>query len=196
MRKKEAVSLIELIVALCMITVMVLTIGSVGNSLYAMKRDIIDRQLSTVQGNLAMSTIFERILRGTETTGPGGGSVVLDISPDGTSVSYKRFSLEEKIWKDADKIKATQSKIGAGGVRETVAETTILTNVASLKFNRDVKVPAPAAGSGIDPLNNRLNIEVVLKDEVGESGEILKKGETFRTCVQPRNEFTPIGLID
>lgn len=180
MGTKKAVSLVELIIALSMVTVLVLAIGTVSNSLFAMKRDIIDKQQPAIQGNLAIASIFERVLRGSE----GAGSI-LNISPDGTSVSYSRFGIQEVIWLDAHDPNNKLIKIKQTGAAGQVKESAILTDVASLKFDRDDRYPVPAAGSGVDPQNNRLNVEIALNS-----------GETFRTCVQPRNEYTVIGVID
>jgi len=163
MRKTRAVTLIELLIAISLIGVLVITMSSLASSLYAMKRDLLDKQQPLIQGNLALATTFERVLR----TGIRGTRPAYDITSNGTYLTYYRVrelgpTETGEIWLEGDKIMYKE---------EDSPEKVILANVSALNFVKDYE--------------NRLAVNITLKS-----------GEKFRTCVQPRNDFTPQAVVN
>lgn len=124
MRKKRAVTLVELLISIAMIGILVLAISSTGASLYAMKKNVLDKQAPSVQAQLALATIFERVLRATLTT--AGPQAAFTISNGGTKVSYKLSGHTEDIWWDT----ASKNVYYNDGVNTR----TILRGVHSLNF--------------------------------------------------------------
>lgn len=120
---KKGITLVELLLALSLIGVMVVSISSVGNTLYGMKKDFLEKEGTVIKGHLAAATIFERVLRATAIT---AGSA-FNISGDGTMVTYKRNTTEERIWLDKDSIKYFDGDV----------EKILLTGVKSLEFVKD-----------------------------------------------------------
>jgi len=158
MRKVRAVTLVELLIAISLIGVLVVAMSSLGSSLYAMKTDLLDKQQPLIQGNLALASIFERVLRASAV----GSQAAFTISDQGRRLEYTRSGIDEKIWLEGDTIKYQEGDN---------PEKVILKGVQSLNFVRDYE--------------NRLAVNITLSS-----------GEKFRTCVQPRNEFTPQGVIN
>lgn len=157
MRRKRAVTLVELIIAISLIGFLAIATSSIGSSLYTMKRDTLDKQQPLIQGHFATATIFERVLRAADiTTGPA-----FTISNNDKTLQYVRSGVTEKIWQDGNTIKYNDGS----------SERIILKDIQSLNFSRDFE--------------NRLAVSITLSS-----------GENFRTCVQPRNEFTPQAVIN
>lgn len=159
MKKEKSVTLVELIIAISLIGVMAITMGSLGTSIYAMKKDVFDKQESSIQGHLAIATIFERVLRAeAKTSGPA-----FTISDGGKTLQYKRSGKTETIRLDdaTDTIKYDDGS----------SVSIILRDAKTLNFSQDYQ--------------NRLAVLITLNND-----------ETFRTAVQPRNEFTPQGTIN
>jgi prepilin-type N-terminal cleavage/methylation domain-containing protein len=95
MRRKKGVTLAELLIALVLLGMMVIFIGSIGNSLFSMKKQVLDKNEGAIQGNVALATIFERVLRsdgGSEYAITDGGA------GPGTKVTYKVFGRLESIY--------------------------------------------------------------------------------------------------
>ncbi|MDD5668408.1 MAG: prepilin-type N-terminal cleavage/methylation domain-containing protein [Candidatus Omnitrophica bacterium] len=154
---KKGVTLMELLIALGLIGVMGIFIGSIGTEMYVMKKEFLDKQQPLIQGHIASMTIFERVLR----SGSIGVNAGYTISADGKQLDYKRGGTAEKIWLEGNVIKYSDGQ----------TEKAILKDVKNLQFTQD--------------FGHRLAVEIDLNS-----------GETFRTCVQPRNEFTPSSCID
>jgi prepilin-type N-terminal cleavage/methylation domain-containing protein len=91
MRRNKGVTLAELLIALVLLGMMVIFIGSIGNSLFSMKKQVLDKNEGAIQGNVALATIFERVLRS-----DGGSSYT--ITDGGTRVNYKVFGRLESIY--------------------------------------------------------------------------------------------------
>jgi prepilin-type N-terminal cleavage/methylation domain-containing protein len=125
MSREKGVTLIELIIALGLIGVMGITTGSIGISLYSLKREVLDKQEPWIQGHLATSAIFERVLRAAVvSTGPA-----FTILDNGKTLTYSRAGTTEKIWLDGPN---NTIKYYDGA-----SEKVILTNVGSCLFEQD-----------------------------------------------------------
>lgn len=93
MREKKAVTLVELLITLSLMAVLVIIMGSLGGSFYSLKKNFLDKQQSSAQGHLAITTIVERVLRGG--TGTSGGGYT--ISDSGARLDYTRSSPTGRI---------------------------------------------------------------------------------------------------
>lgn len=165
MSGKRAITLLELLLALALLGVLVLSISSLSSSLSSLKKDLLEKQRPFIQGQLATATIFERILRsGTLLPNYSAGQTAYTISDGGYRVAWTKSNIKETIWQDGDKLMYDD---GLGGGNQT-----LLTGVSYVQFGR--------------PFNNDV-LSVNIK---------LTNGETARTYVQPRNQFTPQGLIN
>lgn len=159
MRQERAVTLVELLIAISLIGALVIVTTGIGNSFYAIKRDLLDKQQSSIQGNLAMATIFERVLRAATIT----SGAAFTISNNGKTLQYAKSGATETIWLDEN---TNTIKYNDGS-----SERVILNDVMSLNFFQDYQ--------------SRLAVNLTLSS-----------GENFRTAVQPRNQFTPRGIIN
>ncbi|MFA5363119.1 MAG: prepilin-type N-terminal cleavage/methylation domain-containing protein [Candidatus Omnitrophota bacterium] len=126
MKNTKGVTLLELLIALGLLGVMVVFIGSIGSEMYAMKKEFLDKQQPYVQGHVASMTMFERILRA-GTTSPGTSAATYTISDDGTAIEYKRSGLTERMSLAGSSIKYSDGS----------AEKVILKDVKSLHFEQD-----------------------------------------------------------
>ncbi len=158
MKKRKGITLVELIVAIALVSVLVLAVSVMEHSFYKMKTGILDKQVPAIQGNLALATMFERILRaGSEST----AATAFAISPGGAEISYNRGSTPERFYLDGNAIK----------YRSGDTEKVILRGVKTLRFSNDYA--------------NRTTVNIELEN-----------GDTFRTSVQPRNQFTPRSVVN
>ena len=126
MKNTKGVTLLELLFALGLIGVMVVFIGSIGNEMYAMKKEFLDKQQPYVRGHIASMTIFERVLRA-GTSNPGSRAATYTISADGTQIEYKRAGLSEKIFLADNNVKYNDGS----------SEKELLKDVKSLQFTQD-----------------------------------------------------------
>lgn len=176
MKRQKGVTLLELLIAIAMVAILVAILGSTAASLYAMKKDILDKQGNSIRAQLAMATIFERVLRAaaTTTTTTGGptpaafkvydsnGNDITDTRAPGVKITYKTTAgVTQTIWKEGSDLKYDDGSY----------TRTLLKDIAQIAFSKDYQ--------------NRLGYEVTLQD-----------GQRFKTCVQPRNEFTVRGTIN
>lgn len=159
MKKERSVTLIELMLAIILIGAMSIAIGSIGSSLYAMKKKIFDKQGTTIQGHVTVAAVFERVLR----AGSLSSNPAFAILDDGNTLQYKKLGTTERIWLDDE-----QDTIN---YHDGSSTSVILRDVKTLNFVQDYE--------------NRLAVEITLNN-----------GETFRTAVQPRNQFTPMSIIN
>ncbi|MFA5362533.1 MAG: prepilin-type N-terminal cleavage/methylation domain-containing protein [Candidatus Omnitrophota bacterium] len=126
MKNNTGVTLLELLIALGLLGLMVVFIGSIGSEMYAMKKEFIDRQQPFVQGHIASMAMFERILRA-GTSSPGTSAATYTIAEDGSSIEYRRSGLTERIFLTGSSIKYSDGS----------AEKIILKDVKNLRFAQD-----------------------------------------------------------
>jgi hypothetical protein len=126
MRNAKGVTLMELLIALGLLGMMVIFIGSIGSEMYAMKKEFLDKQQPFVQGHIASMTAFERLLRAGPSS-PASSAPAYTISDDGTAIDYSRGGQTERIFLAGSSIKYSD---GSG-------EKTILNDVKSLQFTQD-----------------------------------------------------------
>ena len=89
-----------------------------------MKTGTLDKQIPAIQGNLALATIFERVLRSGSLS---QNTEAFTVSPDGKTLEYKRGGNAESFY-----LVGRELKYKAGN-----AEKAILNNVLSLQFSKD-----------------------------------------------------------
>ncbi len=162
MKKNNAVTLIELIIAVSLLGILFLTISITASTLYSMKKDVMKNQQELVQGTQASLLIFERLLRA-EGNSTNSTQPAFIIASANTSVSYNLpGGARETIYKEGNTLKYCD------GVHPC---RVILSCVNKVNFANDYQ---KRLAVDIDMCNN----------------------QTIRTCVQPRNEFTPRGSIN
>lgn len=132
----NSVTLLELLISLAMIGVIIMSISSIGNTLYDMKKSILDKQQPVIQGTLATVIIFERVLRAVSNT---PGIPAFTISDGCRHLQYIRSGINEEIWLEDNKIKYREG---------TNPDKIILDNVNNLCFTQD--------------FNNRLAMDINL----------------------------------
>lgn len=169
MKRKKAVTLLELVIAMALLAVMTATTTTSFISIKSLRQNFLNREAGFAQANLAVATVFERALR------TGGGAVgvsAFTIEPGGRTVVLRRLvgaaTLTERIWFDS----ATHE---VKYVLGTQPDKVILKGVQDLWFSNDF--------SG--DFGQRLALEVTLQD-----------GQKIRTSVQPRNQRTPQAVIN
>jgi hypothetical protein len=126
MKNTKGVTQMELLIALGLLGLMSIFIGSIGSEMYAMKKEFLDRQQPFVQGHIASMTAFERILRA-GTASPGTNAPSYIISDDGSAIEYKRSGSAERIYLAGSSIKYSDGS----------AEKVILNDVKNLQFAQD-----------------------------------------------------------
>ncbi|MDD2702391.1 MAG: prepilin-type N-terminal cleavage/methylation domain-containing protein [Candidatus Omnitrophica bacterium] len=126
MKNNTGVTLLELLIALGLLGLMVVFIGSIGSEMYAMKKEFLDKQRPFVQGHIASMTMFERILRA-GTSSPGTSATTYTIAEDGSAIEYKRSGLTERIFLAGSSIRYSDGS----------AEKVILKDVKNLRFAQD-----------------------------------------------------------
>ena len=126
MKNKKGVTLLELLIALGLLGLMVVFIGSIGSEMYAMKKEFLDKQQPFVQGHIASMAMFERILRAGSSS-PGTSAATYTIAEDGSAIEYKRSGLTERIFLAGSSIKYSDG----------TAEKVILKDVKDLRFEQD-----------------------------------------------------------
>jgi hypothetical protein len=125
MKRKQGITLVELIVAVVLVTVLIFGVSVVESSFYKMKTGTLDKQIPAIQGNLAMATMFERVLR----SGSSNDTVpAFTISADSKTLELKRGGNTESFYLDGSDLKYNDGK----------AVKVILRNVKSLQFSKDV----------------------------------------------------------
>lgn len=140
MNKTKAVTLIELIIAISLVVILVATISAVTSTLLAMKRDILDKQLASIQGNMGLAAIFERALRATPTNPTEPTFTIVSPSQIELPKTDAGIPVTEKIWLDS----AADTIVYNNGIKDKV----LLSGVKSLLFVKDYE--------------KRLAVEVVL----------------------------------
>ena len=167
MRNKQAVTLVELVIAMSLLALMAATTTISFVSIKSLRQNFLNREESFAQANLAAAAIFERALR-------TGGSVgtepfTIPMADAGRKVLLRRVTsggstITETIWFEnaTNKVKY---QIGAE------AEKVLLNDVSYLMFVNDVE--------------GRLAYELTMQD-----------GQRIRTSVQPRNQRTPKAIIN
>ena len=126
MKNNRGISLLELLIALGLLGLMVVFIGSISSELYAMKKEFLEKQQPYVQGHIASMAMFERILR-SGSGNPGTSVPNYTISGNGSQIEYKRAGLTEKLYLDGTNIKYSDGS----------SEKVILKDVKSLQFKQD-----------------------------------------------------------
>ncbi len=126
MKNAKGVTLMELLIALGLLGLMVIFIGSIGSEMYAMKKEFLDKQQPLVQGHIASMTMFERILRAGGVSS-GSSAAVYTIAEDGTAIEYKRSGLTERLFLAGSSIKYSDGS----------TEKVLLKDVKDLKFEQD-----------------------------------------------------------
>ncbi|MCX5708674.1 MAG: prepilin-type N-terminal cleavage/methylation domain-containing protein [Candidatus Omnitrophica bacterium] len=125
MKSKKGITLVELIVAVVLVAVLIFGVSVVESSFYKMKTGTLDKQLPAIQGNLALATIFERVLR---SGSPNNTLPAFTISADSKTLEFKRGGVTESFYLDGGDLKYNDGK--------TVK--VILRNVKSVQFSKDV----------------------------------------------------------
>jgi prepilin-type N-terminal cleavage/methylation domain-containing protein len=125
MKRKNGITLVELIVAVVLVAVLVLGVSVVESSFYKMKTGTLDKQLPAIQGNLALATMFERVLRAGS---PNNTLPAFTVSADSKTLQVARGGVTELFYLDGSDLKYNDGK--------TVK--VILRNVKSLQFSEDV----------------------------------------------------------
>ena len=175
MKSKKGFTLVELIVAIVLVGVLIIAISSVESSFYGLKAGFLDKQAPAIKGNMALATIFERMLRaGSENKSSKAAS--FSISQDGTRLDFTKMTptkTDEHFYLDNKSLKYDS----AGRV------TTLLTDVRALKFFGDMN-GTDAQGKD-NHVANRLTVEITLDNN-----------DTFRTSVTPRNQFTAKQVVN
>ncbi len=136
MGKKKGFTLVELVIAIVLAVGLIVAISAIESSFYGLKATFLDKQATAVKGNLAMATIFERVLR----AGTMQKSAAFLISAKGSQLDYKRGTVSESFFLSKGSLKY---KSGS-------REITLLTGVNSLKFS--------------DEMPNRLTVEMTLSN--------------------------------
>lgn len=124
MKRKQGITLVELIVAIVLVAALVLGVSVVESSFFRMKTGTLDKQIPAIQGNLALATIFERVLRSGSQNQTGAA---FTVSADKKMIEYKRGNIVESFFLDGHELKYKSGD----------AEKVILRNVLSLQFSRD-----------------------------------------------------------
>ncbi len=169
MRRKKAITLLELIIAMALLTVMTATTTTSFISIKSLRQNFLNREAGFAQANLAVATVFERALR----TGGAVGVSAFTIQPDGRMVELRRLvggtTVNERIWFDSATHEVKYRF-------ENDPDKVILRGVQNLWFSNDYTGPSNS---------RRLALELTLQD-----------GQKLRTSVQPRNQRTPQAVIN
>ena len=191
--RRRGFSLIEITVASLVASVMLVGGWNVAGSL-ARSQQLIRQVDPAVEAHLALGTVVERVLRAGSTS---KHTPAVQPARNHMGVAYWRTSPElagtrvkEEIWFEASDASASSSE--ENGAFEIVLQSDSGNGV--LKLDEDVDQPGNervilrnvrGANFRLDYQRNRLAVEIELKD-----------GARFRTAVQPRNQFTPQGLVN
>ena len=89
MKRKTGFTLVELIVAIVLVSVLIIAISSVESSFYGLKAGFLDKQAPAIRGNLALATIFERVLRAGSKS---ASTASFSITEDGTVLKFTRLT--------------------------------------------------------------------------------------------------------
>jgi hypothetical protein len=125
MKRTQGITLVELIVAVVLVAALIVGVGVVESSFYKMKTGTLDKQIPAIQGNLALATIFERVLRSGSATQRVENAFT--ISADNKTLEYKRGTVAESFYLDGNDLK----------YKEGAKEKVILRNVQALQFHND-----------------------------------------------------------
>jgi Tfp pilus assembly protein FimT len=124
MKRKQGITLVELIVAIVLVSALVLGVSVVESSFYKMKTGTLDKQIPAIQGNLALATIFERVLR---SGSQSQNTAAFTISADSKTIEYKRGNSVESFFLAGHDLK----------YKTADSEKVILRNVQDLRFSKD-----------------------------------------------------------
>jgi len=124
MKIKQGITLVELIVAIVLVVGLVIGVTVVEISFFKLKSGTLDKQVPAIQGNLALATIFERLLRAGSLS---QNNELFTISADNKTLEYRRSSTLESFYLDGRDLKY---RVGS-------TEKVILRNVQDLRFGRD-----------------------------------------------------------
>jgi hypothetical protein len=125
MKRKQGITLVELIVAIVLVTALIFGVSVVESSFYKMKTGTLDKQLPAIQGNLALATIFERVLRAGAKSQTDPNAFI--ISTDNKNLTFTRGGVTESFYLVGSDLKYKNGD----------AEKVILRNIRSLQFSND-----------------------------------------------------------
>jgi len=128
MRRKRGVTLLELIIAVTLLTVITATTTASFISIKSLRKNFLNRDETFVRGNLAVATVVERALR----SGAGMGATAFTIEDGGRSVTLRRHGGTDKIWLEPS---TKEVKYKEGDDTEKV----ILRAVENLTFTNDFR---------------------------------------------------------
>jgi Na+-transporting NADH:ubiquinone oxidoreductase subunit NqrC len=124
MKGKQGITLVELIVVVVLVAGLIVGVSAVEISFYKMKTGTLDKQIPAIQGNLALATIFERVLRAGSLSQSNEAFI---ISADNKMLEYKRGNSLESFYLDGQDLKYKSGN----------TEKVILRNVQGLRFSKE-----------------------------------------------------------
>jgi hypothetical protein len=124
MKRKQGITLVELVVGIVLVAALVIGVSVVESSFYKMKTGTLDKQIPAIQGNLALATMFERVLRSGSLN---QNTAAFTVSADSKMIEYKRGSVVESFYLAGNDLKYKSGD----------AEKVILRNVKDLRFSKD-----------------------------------------------------------
>ena len=168
MSSRRGVTLLELIIAVILLSVITATTTSSFLSIKSLRKNFLNRDENFVQANLAVATVFERTLR----AGSTGAGTAFDVQDSGRRVVTRRVLETGGLVVETIRFDPATSEVKyKEDSSPTKPEKVILKGVQSLFFSNDFR--------------GRLALELALKD-----------GQNIRTSVQPRNQRTPAAIIN
>lgn len=170
MQRFKGLTLVELMIAVALIGILVVTMGAVGKFVSNARAELQEDFLPIAQANLIVETIYQRLLRAPIIKRPGGTTLPFEIFDGGTRLRYEApvpgGSRTEEIGMDGDTL------VYDPDISDAIPGEVILRGLESIRFVRD--------------FGDRLAIELSLKGDAG----------AVRSSVRSRNQFTARSVIN
>jgi len=126
--RQKGTTLMELTIAMILLAAVTATASISFLTMKSLKVNLLGRDATFIEGNLAVATVFERVLRSGAV-----GQTPFDVQDSGRRVVIRRNGLSEKIWFDPS---TREVKYQAGNGPEMVE----LRNVQNLLFSTDCRM--------------------------------------------------------
>ena len=168
MQRFNGLTLVELMIAVALIGILVVTMGAVGTFVSNARAELQEDFLPVAQANLIVETIYQRLLRAPIIKRPGGTTLPFEIFDGGTRLRYEGpgGSTTEEMKGVGDTL------VYDPDISDEIPGEVILRGLESIRFARDYQ--------------DRLAIELSLKGDAG----------AVRCSVRSRNQFTPRSTIN